>query len=96
MQSADTRDDRAAEETAASGVYDETFGAEAPELSREIGADLGRAWCRTAAWREAACQQLGLDDVTLELLKIAATRDAPGVLISDAMESWLAAVMTRS
>ncbi|HUZ64422.1 MAG TPA: CpXC domain-containing protein [Acetobacteraceae bacterium] len=88
MQSADTRDDWAAEETAASGVYDETFGAEAPEFSREIGADLRpRLVFGWPALREKLlCQQLGLDDVTLELLKIAVMRDVPGAPISDATE----------
>ncbi|MDE2006264.1 MAG: CpXC domain-containing protein [Rhodospirillales bacterium] len=88
MDSAGARDDWAAGEAMARGVYDEAFGPDAPEFSREIGADLhARLVFGWPALREKVlCQSLGLDDTMLELLKIAVMRDVPGAPIAEATE----------
>ncbi len=67
-------------EAEASDVFARGYGAAAPSAAREVGTALSaRAVFGWAALREKLlAAALGLDDVTLELLKLAVIRDIPG------------------
>jgi CpXC protein len=69
-------------------VYDHAFGESAPEIAQDIGADLlPRLVFGWMALREKLiCQDLDLDDTTLELLKMAIMRDVNEPPIADQTE----------
>jgi hypothetical protein len=69
-------------------VYAHAFGDEASVAAREIGEDLlPRLVFGWAALREKLiCQDLGLDDTTLELLKMAIMRDVDSPPVADETE----------
>lgn len=75
-------------EDEARATYAETFGDAAPPLARDIGKDLQVrlvfGW--TALREKLIARDLGLDDVTLELLKIAVMRSVDGAPLSDETE----------
>lgn len=67
-------------EAEAAAVFARGYGTTAPKAAREVGAGLSaRAVFGWPALREKLlAAALGLDDVTLELLKLAVIRDIPG------------------
>jgi CpXC protein len=69
-------------------AFDLNFGADAPAEAREIGDDLHpRIVFGWPALREKLiCSDLGLDDATLELLKVAIVANVPGSLAADQTE----------
>lgn len=69
-------------------VYDRSFGTQAAPVAQELGEGLApRLVFGWPALREKlVCQDLGLDDVTLELLKMAIIRNVDGSPISDETE----------
>jgi hypothetical protein len=77
-----------AAEAEARAIFDQTYGESAPAMAREIGGALTpRLVFGWPALREKLiCGELGLDDVTLELLKIAMLRTIPGAPYADARE----------
>lgn len=78
----------ASSEDAASEVFDSAYGARAAPAARALGQRLKvRVVFGWAALREKLlCDELKLDDVELELLKMALMRDAQGTMLDDAME----------
>ena len=80
--------DWSAAEQNARAVFDQSYGADAPALARELGADLApRLVFGWPALREKlVVRDLGLDDVTLELLKIDMIRRIPEPLLADETE----------
>jgi hypothetical protein len=72
-------------EAEARNLYDLSFGAKAPPVQREMGEGIvARLVFGWAALREKLiAQEAGLDDVALELTKIAALRSVPGAPIGD-------------
>ena len=66
-------------EAAATGIYDTAFGAGAPDVARALGARLKPrlvfGW--PALIEKLRCDELGLDDVALESLKLAMLRATP-------------------
>ncbi len=75
-------------EAEARAIFDQTYGDSAPGMAREIGAALTpRLVFGWPALREKLiARELGLDDVTLELLKIAMLRTIPDAPYADAHE----------
>lgn len=75
-------------EASAQALFDSSFGRAAPALARELGSGLApRLVFGWPALREKLlCRELGLDDVTLELLKLAIVRSVPGSPLADDME----------
>ena len=75
-------------EAEARAIFDQSYGDSAPAQAREIGAALTpRLVVGWPALREKLiCGELGLDDVTLELLKIAMLRTIPDPPYADAHE----------
>jgi hypothetical protein len=75
-------------ESNAQAMFDSTYGSAAPALARELGAGLAPrlvfGW--PALQEKLRCRELGLDDVTLEMLKIVIMRDVPGSPLSDDTE----------
>jgi hypothetical protein len=82
-----------AAEAAALGVYDMAFGASAPEAARAIGAGLRPrlvfGW--PALIEKLRCEELGVDDVALEALKLAVVRDGPARGLDPTLELRLVA-----
>ena len=77
-----------ASEAEAKGAYDLAFGADAPEEAREIGEGLSpRLVFGFPALREKLIAgDLGLDDITLELLKMSLIANVPGPPAADETE----------
>jgi hypothetical protein len=75
-------------EAEANAIFDQSYGDGAPPIAHEIGEELTpRLVFGWPALREKLiCRQLGLDDVTLELLKIAMLRTIPDPPYADAHE----------
>jgi hypothetical protein len=75
-------------------LHAEMFGERAADEARELGRDLVvRVVFGWAALREKLlCAELGLDDVTLELVKLALLRSLDEVPLTDSTELRLAAV----
>jgi hypothetical protein len=75
-------------EADARATYERTFGAAAPASARDLGAGLkSRLVFGWPALREKLiCADLELDDVTLELLKMAIMRDVDGPPMADETE----------
>jgi hypothetical protein len=75
-------------ENNAQAMFDSTYGIAAPALARELGARLVPrlvfGW--PALQEKLRCHALGLDDVTLEMLKLAIMRDVPGSPLADDTE----------
>jgi hypothetical protein len=69
-------------------VFDDLYGASAPDIAQEIGRDLKpRVVFGWPALREKLfCSEYALDDVVLELLKIATLRNIQNSPLSDATE----------
>ena len=69
-------------------VYAHAFGDEAPQIAQEIGEGLRPrlvfGW--TALREKLICEDLGLDDTTLELLKMAIMRDVQHPPLADQTE----------
>jgi hypothetical protein len=69
-------------------IFDAVYGADAPEAAQEIGQAMNRrltfGW--PAVTEKLLCGELGLDDVTLELLKIAVLRSVPRPPLADGAE----------
>jgi hypothetical protein len=88
VQSADALDRWEQEEEEARRIFEQNFGAAAPEPSREIGAGLTpRLVFGWPALREKLiCTDLALDDVTLEMMKIAVMRDVDNPPLADQSE----------
>jgi hypothetical protein len=88
VQSADALERWVAEEAEAHGIFEQNFGAAAPEFSREIGADLQpRLVFGWPALREKLiAADLALDDTTLEMLKIQLMRNVPDAPLADETE----------
>jgi hypothetical protein len=89
---ADMLDQWAEVEKEAQATYDETFGDHAPPAAREIGKDLrARLVFGWSALREKLiARDLDLDDVTLELMKIAIMRTVDNPPLADQTELRLA------
>jgi hypothetical protein len=75
-------------EAEAQDAYDMAFGADAPDISREIGEGLKpRLVFGWPALREKLiAADLGLDDITLELLKMSVIATVPGSPLADGTE----------
>ena len=75
-------------EAEARDIFDRSYGSAAPPIAREIGGELTpRLVFGWPALREKLiCHELELDDVTLELLKIAMLRTIPDPPYADAHE----------
>jgi hypothetical protein len=75
-------------EARAQTLFDTTFGRAAPPLERELGSALAaRVVFGWPALREKLlCGGCGLDDLTLELLKLAIMREVPGSPLADDTE----------
>ncbi len=75
-------------ETEARGVFDISFGAGAPDATRELfGHVVPRIAFGWPALREKLiCSDLGLRDDRLELLKLEIMRNAPGAPVSDTID----------
>lgn len=88
VQSADALERWRAEEVEAQGIFEQNFGAGAPEFSREIGEGLiPRLVFGWPALREKlVVAELALDDATLEMLKIQVMRNVPEAPIADETE----------
>jgi hypothetical protein len=84
-------DDWQAVETEATDLFNESFGPAAPPVQREVGADLQtRLVFGWPALREKLIAgEAGLDDVVLELMKIAVLRNVPAPPMSDGTEMRL-------
>jgi hypothetical protein len=87
-ESADRLAEWSVVEQEAGAAFELSYGAGAPALARELGADLEpRLVFGWPALREKLLiQDLVLDDVTLELLKLAVIRDVPGPPLADQTE----------
>jgi ribosomal protein S27AE len=88
VQPADTIGDWQGEETAARGVYDETFGeaASAPAQALADGLSPRLVFGWPALREKLICSDLALDDVTLELTKIAIVRNVADSPMADQTE----------
>lgn len=75
-------------EAEARTVFDAAYGAGAPRLARELGSTLAaRIVFGWPALREKlVCQEAGLDDVGIELLKLAVIRDVRNAPLADEAE----------
>jgi CpXC protein len=75
-------------EAEAQGLFDQAFGAEASEVAQQIGRELTPrlvfGW--TALKEKLIAQEVGLDDVVLELLKISILKNVPGPPMADLTE----------
>jgi CpXC motif protein len=75
-------------ETAASSVYDMAFGAAAPQAARTLGAKLVPrlvfGW--PALIEKLHCEELGIDDVALESLKLATLKEGPERMLYPTLE----------
>ncbi|WP_077035917.1 CpXC domain-containing protein [Pelomonas sp. KK5] len=80
-------------EQQARALFDESFGAEAPALVREIGAELRPRLCFgwPALTEKLLCAEHGIDDRALELTKLALLRSGGEAPLSDGHELRLAA-----
>lgn len=90
---ADTVERWKAAEAEARGIWDRSFGMRAPPHGRSMGLTMRSrlvfGW--TALREKILCAELGLDDVTLELLKLAVIRDAGNPPLADQTELRLVA-----
>lgn len=81
-------------EQQATATFERAYGADAPELAQEIGRTLAVrivfGWAALA--EKILCAERGLDDVTLELLKLAILRSSENSPLSDTNEMRLLAV----
>jgi len=75
-------------ENEARTVFDTAYGSVAPKIARELGATLAaRIVFGWPAMREKlVCHAAGLDDVELELLKLAVVRDVQNAPLADGSE----------
>jgi hypothetical protein len=80
-------------EASAQALFDTTYGARAPRFGRELGSGLTpRLVFGWPALREKLlCRELGLEDLALELLKLAVMRCVPGSPLADDTEFRLVA-----
>jgi CpXC protein len=78
----------------ATATFERAYGASAPAFAQEIGRSLKTrlvfGW--PALKEKVLCAAHGLDDVALELLKVAVLRDVPGAALSDKNEMRLVRV----
>lgn len=88
VDGAERIEDWSTAEDEALALFGDTYGAGAPPPARELGAGLRpRLVFGWPALREKlVCDELGLDDATLELLKIAIIRDVAGPPFGDDTE----------
>jgi hypothetical protein len=98
VEPADMLEQWAEVEEEAQATYEESFGSQAPPAAREIGKELrARLVFGWSALREKLiARDLELDDVTLELLKIAIMRTVDKPPLSDQTELRLAGGDDRS
>jgi hypothetical protein len=77
-----------AAEAEARAIFDQSYGDSAPAMAHEIGGALSPrlAFGWPALREKLICGELGLDDVTLELLKIAILRTIPDPPYADTHE----------
>jgi hypothetical protein len=75
-------------ETAARAIFEQAYGSRASPLARELGRGLRpRVVFGWAALREKLlCDDLGLDDITVELVKLAMLREIPGAPLDEEQE----------
>src|SRR5208282_677971 len=75
-------------ETAAAKVYDMAFGSRAPQMARALGTNIRPrlvfGW--PALIEKLLCEELGIDDVALESLKLAILRDGPDQTLTPGQE----------
>jgi uncharacterized Zn-finger protein len=85
-------------EAEARTVFDVAYGAGAPRLARELGKTLAaRIVFGWPALREKlVCRETGLDDIGIELLKLAVIRDVPNAPLADESELRLDRVEDES
>jgi hypothetical protein len=85
-------------EADAQGVFDRTYGRQAPALAQEIGTALRPrlvfGW--TALRETLLADEAGLDPVTLEILKLAVIRNVPDAPLADTTELRLIAADDES
>ncbi len=75
-------------EAEAQALFDQAFGAQAPDIARELGQEITPrlvfGW--TALKEKLIVQEAGLDDVVLELLKISILKNVAGPPMTDLTE----------
>jgi hypothetical protein len=75
-------------ETEARAAFDDTFGPKAPKPAQDVGANMSpRITFGWPALREKLlCRELDLNDIDLELMKMAVMRNVPGMPADDSSE----------